>query len=115
MDQFHSKVAEGDARGWRMASLTTGGLPSNEDGALPSVQQVAKRNGEHLIVPAIMEMSPRVEFSFVEELEHSYSNGDTLAPENTPEASGNSLAFRNLSWEKQLKSSRNLHHHWYLC
>jgi len=25
--------------------------------------------------------------------EHSYSNGDTLTPEATPEASGNSLAF----------------------
>jgi len=46
MDQYHSKVAEGDARRWRMASLTTGGLPSNEDGALPSVQQAAKRAGE---------------------------------------------------------------------
>jgi len=51
------------------------------------------KNGDHLIVPAIMEMSPRAAFSFVEELEHSYSNGDTLAPEATPEASGNSLAF----------------------
>jgi len=46
MDQYHSKVAQGDARRWRKASLTTGGLPSNDDGALPSVQQAAKRAGE---------------------------------------------------------------------
>jgi len=47
------------------------------------------KNGEYLIVPAIMGMSPRAAFSFVEELENSYSN----APEATPEANGNSLAF----------------------
>ena len=29
-----------------MASLTSGGLPSNENRALPSVQQAAKRAGE---------------------------------------------------------------------
>jgi len=47
------------------------------------------KNGEYLIVPAIMGMSPRAAFSFVEELEKSYSN----TPEATPEANRNSLAF----------------------
>lgn len=46
MDHYHSKVAEGNARRWRMASSTTAGLPSNDDGALPSVQIAAKKSGE---------------------------------------------------------------------
>jgi len=49
MDQYYSKVAEGDAHRWRMASSTTAGLPSNEDGALPLVQQAAKKAGERAL------------------------------------------------------------------
>ena len=47
MDQYYSKVAEGDAHRWKTASSTTAGHPSNEDGALPLVKQAAKKSGEH--------------------------------------------------------------------
>jgi len=77
--------------------------PVTEDESALSKKRILKpiegtqswsKNGEYLIVPAIMGMSPRSVFSFVEDLEKSCGDGGTApSPEATPEAGEKSPAF----------------------